>query len=149
MLQYTKIPGRPRSSWTNATEIRHRQTDRWIDRRASISKGALRGHKMSLRISQSPFLRGSDGTGWVGREGGQLLPPLAGSIPQVSMVSAESIISHTMACNYKGQLCATAACRRLAIRIRGHRHPSFTFIIFIQNEITMTCDMKHVPKTCE
>ena len=46
---------------------------------------------------------------WVGREGGQLLPPLAGSIPQVSMVSAESIISHTMACNYKGQLCATAA----------------------------------------
>ena len=48
---------------------------------------------------------------WVGRTGGrgQLLPPLAGSIPQVSMVSAESIISHTMACNYKGQLCATAA----------------------------------------
>ena len=49
---------------------------------------------------------------WVGRTGGRAAAaaaPLAGSIPQVSMVSAESIISHTMACNYKGQLCATAA----------------------------------------
>ena len=110
---------RPSSSWTNRTNIAKsktdivRQIDRRIDRRASISKGALRGHKMSLRISQSPFLRGSDNADWVGRTGGragwQLHPPLAGSIPQVSMVSAESIISHTMACNYKGQLCATAA----------------------------------------
>ena len=78
---------RPRSSSTNRTDRAKsktdivRQIDRRIDRRASISKGALRGHKMSLRISQSPFLRGSDNADWVGRTGGRAggqLQPLAG-----------------------------------------------------------------------